>query len=240
MTQRLPKSFIFKHEGLGEVHVTRRAGSSRVSARWKDGRAYFNVPEFLGAKQILDAISSLAPRMLARRPVLTFHDGQRIELDGLAFNILTQRIKPDAVICTLRGDEAYLEVGASFDFSDPATTEAVSRMMRRMASKVADRILLPRAGAIADRLGLKVKSWSVMSGHHVLGRCSSDRRIQLSYMNVFLPVELRDYVVCHELAHLTEMNHSARFHALCDSYCGGREVALIKAVNTYRWPLLRR
>ncbi len=240
MTRTLPTSFVFVHDTLGQVHVTRRTSSSRVSGRWKDGRAHFNVPSFLDSAGILDAIGQLAPRMLASRPSIKFHDGQTIALDGLSFGISTQRVSPDSIICTLRGDAAYLEVGCGMDFDDSATTEAISRMMRRMAAKCAARILIPHAQTLASALGLKVRSWDIMNGHHVLGRCSSDRRIQLSYMNVFLPVHLREYIVYHELAHLTEMNHSARFHALCDTYCSGREARLIKELKSYSWPLLRR
>lgn len=240
MSTQLPKAFVFMHDGLGQVHVTRRASSSRVSGRWKDGRAHFNVPTYLNATQILESINSLAGRMLAGKKSVSFFPGQVIELDGITFRISMQTVKPDSLICTLRGGTAYLEAGSSMDFNDEATSESISRMMRRIASKVAPDILIPRAQAIARRLGLRVKSWDIMSGHHVLGKCSSDGRIKLSYMNVFLPLELRDYIVCHELAHLKEMNHSGRFHALCDAYCGGREDALKKALNTYDWPLLRR
>ncbi|MCM1503762.1 MAG: M48 family metallopeptidase [Muribaculum sp.] len=240
MTDRLPKSFIFNHSRLGQVHVARRESSSRVSGRWKDGRAHFNVPHFLSLSEILNAIESLSGRMLARKIVLEYHDGQLIQLDGLAFHISRQRIKPDAVIATLKSGNAYIEVGSGLRFDDEETTESVSRMMRRVASKAASDILLPRAEALADSLGLTVRSWGIMSGHHVLGRCSSDRRIQLSYMNLFLTSELRDYIVFHELAHLTEMNHSRRFHQLCNAYCGGREARLIRDLNAYEWPVLRR
>ncbi len=240
MTSRLPKAFVFMHDELGQVHVTRRESSSRVSGRWKDGHAHFNVPVFLNASQILESVNSLAHRMMAGKRSLSFYSGQRIELDGITFHISTQTVKPDSLICTLRDGTAYLEVGSSMDFNDEATSESISRMMRRIASRVAPDILIPRAQSIAGRLGLKVKSWSIMTGHHVLGKCSSDGRIKLSYMNVFLPVELRDYIVCHELAHLKEMNHSRNFHALCDTYCCGREAVLTKALNSYEWPLLRR
>lgn len=59
-------------------------------------------------------------------------------------------------------------------------------------------------------------------------------------MLVFLPLELSDYVIYHELAHLTEMNHSPRFHALLDSYLGGREAELVRKLKGFVWPVLRK
>ena len=56
---------------------------------------------------------------------------------------------------------------------------------------------------------------------------------------MFLPQELRDYIVLHEIAHLSEMNHSPRFHAVLDGYLGGREAILVNRLKTYSWPVLR-
>ena len=47
-------------------------------------------------------------------------------------------------------------------------------------------------------------------------------------------------MILHELAHLLEMNHSPRFHALLDSYLGGSEATLTRRLRTYRWPILRK
>ena len=43
------------------------------------------------------------------------------------------------------------------------------------------------------------------------GSCSSNRKISFSTKLLLLPESVIDYVIVHELAHLKEMNHSARF-----------------------------
>lgn len=46
------------------------------------------------------------------------------------------------------------------------------------------------------------------------GSCSSLKNLNFSYRLLFLPAELRDYVIVHELCHLAEMNHGPKFWEL--------------------------
>jgi hypothetical protein len=50
------------------------------------------------------------------------------------------------------------------------------------------------------------------------GSCSKDGNLSFSYKILFLPKDLQDYLVVHELAHLFEMNHSPSFWRIVDSY----------------------
>jgi predicted metal-dependent hydrolase len=56
------------------------------------------------------------------------------------------------------------------------------------------------------------------------GSCSAGGTISLNWRLVQSPEFVRDYIIYHELAHLWEMNHSARFWARVEYICpGGRE-----------------
>lgn len=51
------------------------------------------------------------------------------------------------------------------------------------------------------------------------GSCSWQRTISLNWRLLFYDPKFLDYVLCHELAHLKEMNHSARFWRQVEAYC---------------------
>lgn len=234
------KSTFISHPLLGTVKVTMRASACRYSARWKDGIVHLTIPPACTADSLMKAVESLAPRLMKRKPELKYSEGQVIDIAGLKAVISRQSVKPDHVLASLHDDRAYLEVGSAIDLDSIAATRTVSNILCRIAEKAAPELLLPRAMELARELGIQPKSWHIMRGFRTLGKCTSRREIHISYVVAFLPPELRDYIVWHELAHLSEMSHSPRFHAICDSYCHGREKQFIAMLHAHKWQILRK
>lgn len=75
----------------------------------------------------------------------------------------------------------------------------------------ARKIILERVHHYAKLGGYTYKSVSLMSATTRWGSCSSQKNLNFNWKLIMAPLEVLDYVVCHELAHLLELNHSRNF-----------------------------
>jgi predicted metal-dependent hydrolase len=84
------------------------------------------------------------------------------------------------------------------------------------------RIELPaRTWELAAVTGVEVKHVTVRNQRSRWGSCSATGTISLNWRLVQTPDFVRDYIIHHELMHLREMNHSARFWARVEEVCPG-------------------
>ena len=90
--------------------------------------------------------------------------------------------------------------------------------LRALVSLFAKDTLVCRVAYHSKRLGLKYGSLSVRDQSSRWGSCSARRGISLNWRLLLLSPALQDYIILHELAHLSEMNHSKRFWTLLDHY----------------------
>ena len=74
-----------------------------------------------------------------------------------------------------------------------------------------------RLGKLSVVHGLVLKKSRVGNQKTRWGSCSNAGTISLNWRLILLPYELGNYVLCHELAHLKHMNHSAEFWNFLES-----------------------
>ncbi len=75
-----------------------------------------------------------------------------------------------------------------------------------------------RVPLLADLVGRDVKNVTIRDQRTRWGSCSSRNTISLNWRLIMAPDTVSDYVIYHELAHLTHMNHSDRFWNLVEQY----------------------
>ena len=84
-----------------------------------------------------------------------------------------------------------------------------------------------RTWELAAISGVDVKHVTVRNQRSRWGSCSATGTISLNWRLIQTPDFVRDYIIHHELMHLREMNHSARFWARVEEVCPGwREAEL--------------
>lgn len=82
--------------------------------------------------------------------------------------------------------------------------------------KEAKKYIEKRINFIAEQNKLEFNSLKITSAKTRWGSCTSAKNINFSYRLIMAPIKTIDYVIVHELAHLTEMNHSKDFWYLVE------------------------
>lgn len=227
-------------EEFGIVRVNVKINARNVSVRWKGAQMVVSAPTSIPYDELIRILRKLAPKIDGCKPQTPYYIGQDFDFGELKVSIREQQHSPDRIFANFKpGEVGLIEVGSKWDFEKNDTITTISKFMCRMAQSVASSILLPRAKELSQRVGATPLMWTISNGHRVLGHCDNKGVIALSYALVFYPQHLRDYVIYHELAHLSEMNHSARFHLICDRYCDGREKQLVAELKSFKTPIIK-
>lgn len=93
------------------------------------------------------------------------------------------------------------------------------RLLERALRLHAMRLFRSRLAHFARQLGLDPPPLTLSAARTRWGSCSLRTGIRLNWRLIHYRLALIDYVVIHELAHLREMNHSARFWAIVERHC---------------------
>ena len=88
----------------------------------------------------------------------------------------------------------------------------ITRLISRVIAQHYKRDITGRVLSINnDHFQKEIKSVRLKYNRSNWGSCSTSSNINLSTRLLFAPVEVQNYVIIHELSHLSEMNHSPRF-----------------------------
>ncbi|HKM88237.1 MAG TPA: SprT family zinc-dependent metalloprotease, partial [Xanthobacteraceae bacterium] len=79
----------------------------------------------------------------------------------------------------------------------------------------------------AADLGVKIGRVAVRDQSSRWGSCSTSGVLSFSWRLILAPSYVLDYLAAHEVVHLLEMNHSARFWRLVQRLCPGHERAKV-------------
>lgn len=140
----------------------------------------------------------------------------RLEIkDGSEISILGETL---AITVTPIGRARWQWIGNRLHLW-PSTATSADQLLEKAIREKARSVFLERLAHHAPRLGVAAPPLRLSSARTRWGSCSQHGGIALNWRLLFMPLPVVDYVVCHELAHLREMNHSPRFWSLVEGLC---------------------
>ena len=234
--------YYYDDDEFGRVMVNTRRGMRNVTARWQGEVLHLNVPVGLPLHELQESLDRLRPRLRTRKeqqPGVTFTIGQVIECFRCRVRLESQSRVPRRMLFGHDGDLLTLSLPAEMDLENDHGKRNITHGLQVLLEQESSRLLLPFADEVAREVGVSPASWEIGRGMRKLGHCTKGRVIQLSRNLMFLPERLVCYIICHELAHLTHMNHSPEFHALVDKYTSGQEKVLEQELKHFNWPIVR-
>lgn len=101
-----------------------------------------------------------------------------------------------------------------FSAKNMTPKQAIQRFYKEAGSVV----LKERVDKYSKEMNLYAKKISFRSQKTRWGSCSSNGHISLNWRLLGAPIEVIDYVIVHELAHLKHMNHSKVFWSLVQKH----------------------
>ncbi len=138
----------------------------------------------------------------------TWRDGSVILLHGEEVKLTVQVVGELALV---RFGEHVLSV--------PAETVDVRPAVENYLWSLAEKELLPRVEQLAEQHQITYRRVIIRNQRSRWGSCSPKQTISLNWRLIQAPPTVRDYMILHELMHLREMNHSARFWRAVEAAC---------------------
>ncbi|MFN4324874.1 MAG: M48 family metallopeptidase [Azonexus sp.] len=158
------------------------------------------------AHWVLDKLAAWRERPAP--PRLEIADGTVIPLLGAPLTITLSPL-----------GRARWQFGPQTLYLQPTARASAAQLLEEALRTRARAILAERLAVHAPRLGVPLPPLRLSSAQTRWGSCNHRGGISLNWRLVFMPLAVVDYVVCHELAHLKEMNHSPRFWSVVEQLC---------------------
>ena len=198
------------------LNVVRSARANRLTLRiGRNGdAAKITAPNHVRETEIMQFISRhmgwLGEKLEAYPTRPNLRAGVKVPIKGVAHKIVH---RPG------RGTNTIYVAEAGPEIHIHGQEAAIARRVADHLKKEAKAIIEPMALKLSADTGRRVKSIKFKDTTSRWGSCSSDGNLSFSWRIMMAPPKVIAYLVAHEVAHLTEMNHGPKFWALCGKLC---------------------
>lgn len=111
-----------------------------------------------------------------------------------------------------------------------------TKVIKDFFVKLANNYIVERTKKIADMINIDFSNISIISARKKWGSCNNLKELRFNFRLIMIPKSLIDYVICHELCHIKELNHSKEFWNLLERL-GYKKITVKQQFNDYNFVL---
>ena len=167
------------------------------------------------AGQIAQMHEKLDRQLDADRQAHPVTEGSAVAVEG---EMKTLRLHQGRTRAEVQDGELHLWL------NDPKDGEAVRAALKSTLAALALERIRQRISVFQPVIGGEFGRVAVRDQRSRWGSCSSKHNLNFNWKLIMAPPQVLDYVVIHELCHLHEFNHSARFWRLVEGVMPDYEV----------------
>jgi predicted metal-dependent hydrolase len=193
--ERRARKYIIRIRPDGSLRVTIPRGGSR-----REAEAFVTRHRDWAEKERV--------RVAAQHAPVEWHAGDSILFHGEPVPLVVER---DA-------GESFLVIGGQ-RVRLPEGITGLRPVAELALRQIAARDLVPRLHELAAQHGLEVRRATVRGQRSRWGSCSRNGAVALNFRLVQMPPTVCEYVLLHELMHLRQQNHSAKYWRLVEEVC---------------------
>lgn len=193
------------------IREKRKTLSIRI---WKWWELLVKVPKKVSQKIILDFLEK-HKTWISEKQNLFEENSQKFEI-WEKFLFFWEEFD----LCELeaKNDKNVLIFDSKKFFTNTKNPEILRELFIKFYKKEAKKYISKKISEICELLNLSFNKLKITSASSRWGSCNSKKNISFSFRLILAPKNSIDYVIVHELAHLSEMNHSKAFWDLVQNY----------------------
>ena len=193
------------------IREKRKTLSIRI---WKWWELLVKVPKKVSQKIILDFLEK-HKTWISEKQNLFEENSQKFEI-WEKFLFFWEEFD----LCELeaKNDKNVLIFDSKKIFTNTKNPEILRELFIKFYKKEAKKYISKKISEICELLNLSFNKLKITSASSRWGSCNSKKNISFSFRLILAPKKSIDYVIVHELAHLSEMNHSKAFWDLVHDY----------------------
>ena len=206
-----------------KYHLIKKSKKT-LSLKITENGLIVSAPFYMTERKINELVSSKINWIKKKLALIEPQRNKLIIKNGASFNLIGKEIK--IILSQGKNKIEWSNLHClNIHFKDPSDPEKIKTFFMKWLKEIALDYFSQRAYEISKIHSIPTNLILLSNAKTKWGSCNSKTEVRINWRLIQADPHVIDYVICHEFAHLTHMNHSKNFWNLVEKLCPDYKLA---------------